>query len=398
MGSVEPAAKSGFFVGLTSPCIYVISSTVELDISNEGPYIARSGKNRTGDGSGGRFKALDINLKYRERIAFKKAFLIFLCGVLVFIAILSINVGSSGMSIWDSFLALVGRGSDKSRFIVYGIRLPRVLGGFFVGIGTALSGMIIQSSLNNPLASPSTLGISSASALGANIAIITLARFGIEAGSMMTAGFAFIASVLCMLLVLAISSLRRADKTTVILAGVALNSLFSAITIIIQYFADETKLAAAVAWTFGDLGRINFHEIAIVMVVSLLSSLIVYLYRWHMNAMDSGEHTAHSLGVDTRGMRNLSIFLAALNTGISVAFVGVIGFVGLLAPQVTKRIIGEDKRFMIPGTLLMGAFLVLFSDTLARTVSAPLVLPVGAITSILGAPVFVYILLKEKSI
>ena len=134
------------------------------------------------------------------------------------------------------------------------------------------------------------------------------------------------------------------------------------------------------------------------MVVSLLSSLIVYLYRWHMNAMDSGEHTAHSLGVDTRGMRNLSIFLAALNTGISVAFVGVIGFVGLLAPQVTKRIIGEDKRFMIPGTLLMGAFLVLFSDTLARTVSAPLVLPVGAITSILGAPVFVYILLKEKSI
>ena len=120
--------------------------------------------------------------------------------------------------------------------------------------------MIIQSLLNNSLASPSTLGISSASALGANIAIITLARFGIEAGSMMTAGFAFIASVLCMLLVLAISSLRRADKTTVILAGVALNSLFSAITIIIQYFADETKLAAAVAWTFGDLGRINFHE------------------------------------------------------------------------------------------------------------------------------------------
>lgn len=341
---------------------------------------------------------MEINQKYRERIAFKKAFLTFLCGALIFISILSINVGSSGMSIWDSLLALVGRGSEKARFIVYGIRLPRVLGGFFVGIGTALSGMIIQSSLNNPLASPSTLGISSASALGANIAIITLVRFGIEAGSMLTAGCAFMASVLCMVLVLAISSLRRADKTTVILAGVALNSLFSAITIIIQYFADETKLAAAVAWTFGDLGRINFHEITIVMVVSLLSSLIVYLYRWHMNAMDSGEHTAHSLGVDTRGMRNLSIFLAALNTGISVAFVGVIGFVGLLAPQVTKRIIGEDKRFMIPGTLLMGAFLVLFSDTLARTVSAPLVLPVGAITSILGAPVFVYILLKEKSI
>ena len=95
-------------------------------------------------------------------------------------------------------------------------------------------------------------------------------------------------------------------------------------------------------------------------------------------------------------MRNLSIFLAALNTGICVAFVGMIGFVGLLAPQITKRVIGEDKRFMIPGTLLRGAFLVLFSDTLARTIASPLVLPVGAITSILGAPVFVYILLKER--
>ena len=300
------------------------------------------------------------------------------------------------MTIGESVLTLFGRGSEKSRFIVWGIRLPRVMGGFFVGIGTALSGMIIQSSLNNPLASPSTLGISSASALGANIAIITLARIGIQASSAMTAAFAFASSILCMLLVLGISSLRRADKTTVILAGVALNSLFSAVTIIIQYFADETKLAAAVAWTFGDLGRINFREIAIVMAVSVVSSAVIYLYRWNLNAMDSGEHTAHSLGVNTKFMRNLSIFLAALNTGICVAFVGVIGFVGLLAPQITKRVIGEDKRFMIPGTLLMGAFLVLFSDTLARTIAAPLVLPVGAITSILGAPVFVYILLKER--
>lgn len=239
---------------------------------------------------------MDINVKYRERTAFKKAFLFLLCCALVFMMIMSINVGSSGMTVWESILTLFGKGSEKSRFIIYGIRLPRVSGGFFVGIGIALSGMIIQSSLNNPLASPSTLGISSASALGANIAIISLARIGIQAGSTVTAAFAFAFSILCMLLVLGISSLRRADRTTVILAGVALNSLFSAVTIIIQYFADETKLAAAVSWTFGDLGRINFQEIALVMIVASVSSAVIYRFRWNMNAMDSGEHTAHSLG------------------------------------------------------------------------------------------------------
>lgn len=332
--------------------------------------------------------------KVQARIAFKRTFLIGLFIVLVGIGIVSLNVGSSGMTISESIRTLAGLGSEKSRFIVFAIRLPRIIGGVFVGMGIALSGMVIQTSLNNPLASPSTLGISSASALGANIAIITMARFGFEVSAALTGLCSFIAAVGCMILVLAISSLRRSDKTMVILAGVALNSIFSAATIIIQYFANETQLAAAVSWTFGDLGRINFEEIRIVAIVTVLSALMMYARRWDLNAMDSGEHTAHSLGVNTRSLRNLSIFVAAINTGVSVAFVGMIGFVGLLAPQITKRIIGEDKRFMILGTLLMGAVIVLFSDTLARTIAAPLVLPVGAITSLIGAPVFVYILLK----
>ena len=339
---------------------------------------------------------MDLKEQYKKRISQKIGFLIALVIALIVITIISVNVGSSDMTVRESILTLIGKGNDKSNLIVFGIRLPRILGGFFVGIGIALSGMIIQSSLNNPLASPSTIGISSASALGANIAIIVLSGLGIEAGSLFTALCSFVASALCMILVLAISNLKRADKTKVILAGVALNALFSAITIIIQYFADETKLAAAVAWTFGDLGRVNYNEVIIIMLTAIISSVIVYIYRWNMNAMDSGEQVAHSLGVNTVYMRNLSIFLAAFNTGICVAFVGVIGFVGLLAPQLTKRIIGEDKRFMIPGCVLMGAFIVLFSDMLARTIASPLVLPVGAITSMIGAPVFGYILLKEN--
>lgn len=173
-----------------------------------------------------------------------------------------------------------------------------------------------------------------------------------------------------MVLVLAISSLKRSDRTTVLLGGVA--------------------------WTFGDLGRIDYSEIVIVMAVTVFSIWTVYAPRWRFNAMDMGEGTARSLGIDTKLLRNASILIAALNTGVSVAFVGIIGFVGILAPAMVKRVIGEDKRFMIPATLLMGAPIVLVGDALVRTVAAPLVLPVGAITAALGAPVFVYILLMER--
>ena len=138
------------------------------------------------------------------------------------------------------------------------------------------------------------------------------------------------------------------------------------------------------------MARIDYSEIKIVATVTVLSIWAVYVLRWRFNAMDMGEGTAHSLGVDTKLLRNASILIAALNTGVCVAFAGIIGFVGI------KRVIGEDKRYMIPATLLMGALIVLVGDALARTAAAPLVLPVGAITSALGAPVFVYILLKER--
>lgn len=229
-------------------------------------------------------------------------------------------------------MTLLGKGSKQFNHIVFNIRLPRVIGGLFVGMSMALSGMIIQSTLNNPLASPSTLGISNASAFGANIALIVFSTMGITSTPIVTSAVSFLAAMLCMILVIAISTIKGAGKTFVILAGVALNSLFAAAITVIQYLADETQLATAVSWTFGDLGRITYPQIKIVSATTLLSALVVYMMRWSYNAMDMGERTAHSLGVNTKKMRNISIFLAALNTGVSVAFVGMIGFVGLLAP------------------------------------------------------------------
>ncbi len=339
-----------------------------------------------------------LQRQYRQYLARKVSFIVLLAVGLAVIAAVSLNIGSSGMTVRESLNALLNFGPpvEKHARIVFDIRMPRIIGGFFVGVSIALSGLIIQSVLNNPLASPSTLGISSASAFGANVAIIVFARLGLETSSLVTSGVSFLSAICCMVFVLALSSLKRSDRTTVLLGGVAVNALFGAMIVVVQFLADDTELASAVSWTFGDLGRINYSEIRIIMTVTLLSVLAVHRLRWQFNAMDMGERTAHSLGVNTKAIRNLSIALAALNTGVSVAFAGIIGFVGILAPAMVKRVIGEDKRFMIPASLLTGALIVLAGDAVARTAVSPLVLPVGAVTSLLGAPVFVYLLMTER--
>ncbi|WP_454994880.1 FecCD family ABC transporter permease [Bulleidia extructa] len=339
---------------------------------------------------------MSLEKSYRN-LLYRKVLYILLLLIILFINILiSVNMGSSEMTIQESLLTLLGKGTDITKHIVFNIRLPRILGGLFIGMNLAMSGMIIQSVLNNPLASPSTLGISNASVLGANIALIVFSGMGIEVGMATTGILSFVFAMICTLIVLWFSSLKRANRSTVLLLGVALNAMFSAMTILIQFFSTDEQIASAVSWTFGDLGRINYSKILIVGMVFILSSMIIYQFRWKYNAMDMGESVAHSLGINIRFMRNLSILLASLNTGIGVAYVGIIGFVGLLAPQLTRIIIGDDKRFMFPATVLLGAVIVLFSDTLARVIVKPSILPVGAITSLIGAPFFLYMLIKER--
>lgn len=333
---------------------------------------------------------------YKNILQKKLLFVFLLFTLLSALFLISLNIGSSDMTIAESAFTLFGHGSEAFKHIVFNIRLPRVLGGLFTGMAIALSGLIVQSVLNNPLASPSTLGISNASVLGANIALILFARMGLESSMFLTSLSSFVAAMLCTVIIIFFSSVKKADKTTVLLAGIALNTLFTALTIIIQFFSTDEEIASAVSWTFGDLGRINLNEVMSVAVVLFFSTWLIYKLRWQYNAMDMGESTAHSLGINTKAMRHLSIVLASLNTGLCVAYVGMIGFVGLLSPQIAKRIIGEDKRFLIPSSLLIGAIIVLFSDCIGRVLVKPHILPIGAITSLFGAPFFIYILMKEN--
>ncbi|HMM06689.1 MAG TPA: iron ABC transporter permease [Clostridiales bacterium] len=345
---------------------------------------------------------------YEEAMGRKKLWLLMLLLTAITIAMLTLNAGASNLSMAKVGAALLGSGETKDIMVVQNIRLPRVLAGFVAGTGLALAGCIMQNNLSNPLASPSTLGISNAAAFGANVAIIV---FG--GGSVVNSGLgqvvinnpyivtltALFFALLAVALILGLSLIRRFSPESVILAGVAISSLFAAGTMIIQYFAaDSTQVAAVIFWTFGDLGRASWREIAIMAVTVIVSFLYFMVRRWDYNALDGGEDVAKSLGVHTKQVRLGGMFMAALIAAVTVSFLGIIGFIGLVAPQITKRLIGNDKRYLIPASALVGAIILLGSDTLARTVISPQVLPVGAVTSFLGAPLFLYLLMRKGGV
>lgn len=352
------------------------------------------------------------NKKIREQ--YEKATGKKLLGILILfiatiiIAIITLNAGASSLSITKVVPALFGSGEAKDIMVVQNIRLPRVLAGIVAGTGLAIAGCIMQNNLRNPLASPMTLGISNAAAFGANVAIIvfgsgevlntSLGQVIISNPYIVTLTALFFALV-AVAFILGLALFKKFSPQSIILAGVAINSLFTAGITIIQYFAnDSTQVAAVIFWTFGDLGRASWREIAIMATVVVVSFLYFMVRRWDYNAIDGGEDIAKSLGVHTERIRLGGMFMAALIAAVTVSFLGIIGFIGLVAPQITKLIIGNDKRYLIPASALVGAIILLGSDTLARTVISPQVLPVGAVTSFLGAPLFLYLLMRKGGV
>ncbi|MGI6554836.1 MAG: FecCD family ABC transporter permease [Bacillota bacterium] len=340
---------------------------------------------------------------YRQYTGRKKAIITLLGLLVVLLGVYAVNAGSTELSFYQVIMTIAGQGSGVSDVVIWNIRLPRVLAGIIAGAGLSIAGCVMQNNLRNPLASPSTLGISSAAAFGANIAIILLGAGSVQSTSLdaviinnpyIVTITAFLCSMGAALVILLLSKFRGFSPEAIILAGVALGSLFSAGTILIQYFAQDVEVAAVVFWTFGDLGRISWKELIILACLTGMAVVYFMLHRWDYNAIAGGEETAKGLGVNVERVRLGGMFVSSLITAVAVSFLGIIGFIGLVGPHIMRRIIGVDHRFLIPASALMGACLLLISDTLARTVISPVVLPVGAVTSFLGAPLFLYLLAR----
>ena len=264
----------------------------------------------------------------------------------------------------------------------------------------------MQCVLRNPLASASTLGVSQGAAFGAAAAIIGLDA-GVQNAANASAAVtisspaavtvcAFLGGMATTVFVLALSRLRGAAPSSMILAGVALSSLFTGGTTLLQYFADDVQIATVVYWTFGDLGRPGWSEIGLIAACTAAALLFFLWNRWNYNALSGGGDTARSLGVNVGVLTCASMALCTLIAAVSVAFVGVVSFVGLVAPHMLRRFTGADHRFLIPASALGGAALLLLGDLAARELLSPAVLPIGAITSFLGAPMFLYLLFRRR--
>jgi len=346
-----------------------------------------------------------LQREYLKLTTRKIVFLVVVCILTFILAVYAIVVGSSNLSFIDVLKTLIGRGDERTKLIVFNIRLVRVLAAILAGIGLAIGGSLTQTLLHNPLASPFTLGVSQGAAFGAAVGIILLGGGTTSSSASdsvvilhpsIVVTCAFLGSMISSVVVILLAQVKKFSPESVVLSGVALSSLFSAATTIIQYFASDVKIAALVFWTFGDIGRASWNDVKILCVFVLLSWLYFFKNAWDYNAIESGEDVAKSLGVNVEKKRIAGIFISSFVTSVTVAFLGIIGFICLLGPHIARRFVGNDQRFLIAASGLVGGFLLLLSDTVARLIISPIVLPVGAVTSFLGAPLFLYLLIRRK--
>ena len=330
-----------------------------------------------------------------------------MAGALLVLILVSLASGTYRLSL-EALVAILLAGPAQDGIgtrIVWNIRLPRVAAALLAGAALGLAGTLLQGLLRNPLASPFTLGISQGAALGATCAIVLFGAGQLHSTGTQAVTLSAPASVVMLALlgglgaaalILTIATLRGLTPEAVVLAGIALGAFASAATMIVQYFASDTQAAATLFWTFGDLGRAGWSEVAWLAAALAVIGLLPLRAARHYNAMAWGDDPARALGVDVVRQRLIGTAAAATLAAIATAFLGVIGFVGLIAPHAVRLLIGSDQRFLLPLSALAGALVLLAADTLGRLLIAPAMLPVGAVTALVGAPILLVLLLRGQ--
>jgi iron complex transport system permease protein len=335
-------------------------------------------------------------------VTLKKVLLISaLLGILLILVILlSITMGSVKVKplrsisiLFQSLLGLKSEGTETEKTIILSLRFPRALLAGLVGAGLSVSGAIFQALLRNPLADPYILGVSSGAAVGAIIAIL----MGL---STLSFGLPFASFIGAFLTILVVFYFGRQDgkihPNTLLLAGVITSSFLSALIMFFISISQKEELRTIVFWLMGDFSFSNYRVIGMIFPYILFAFLLLYLHARQFNLILSGEESALQLGVDVERLKLISYLCASLITAASVSVCGLIGFVGLIVPHSVRLVFGPDHRLLIPSSALVGASFLIVSDTLGRTLLAPVELPVGVITATLGGPFFIYLLRTRK--
>jgi len=332
----------------------------------------------------------------------RRAALLWACGVLVLLACLAdVATGPAMLSLQEVLGAVFrpAHAGSMNSMIIWTFRLPTALFAVLVGASLGLAGAGMQTILDNPLASPYTLGISAAAGFGAALTIVfgaTPAPGWIDALAIPTG--AFICAMLSALAIWAVACLRRASLAMIILCGVALSFFFSSALAFLQYIATDNQLQAIVFWMFGSLQGATWPKLAIVAAMLLVFIPFFAAQAWPLTALRLGENRARSLGINVQRVRLQTLILTSMLTAAAVCFAGSIGFIGLVAPHLARMLAGEDQRFLMPLSATTGALLLAAASLASKSIVPGSIVPIGIVTSAIGVPFFAVIVLGKRRI
>lgn len=296
------------------------------------------------------------------------------------------------------FPAIPVPSNPQAELIVTGYRLPRIFLAILTGISLAVAGAVMQGLLRNPLVSPFTLGLSSAASFGAALAIVigpgtAAALIGYDLFIII---MAFLFGWLSMLLVYWISRSRGTTQSTLILAGVVIGYLFTAGVMALKYITNNEKLRELMVWLMGGMWGASWNAVLLLIPLVLVCVVLLERMAWDLNALSAGDDVAKNLGINVGRLRLSGLMISTFAASCCLAFTGIIGFIGLMGPHICRMIIGNDHRYLIPCSALMGASILLVSDTAARTVMSPIEIPVGIIMYVIGGIFFLFLILRAR--
>jgi iron complex transport system permease protein len=333
----------------------------------------------------------------------KQLILLLLIIFTIFLIPISIWLGYYKISIIDIIRIIFMPDGSPISTIIWDLRFRRILAAIIIGAILGGAGTAIQATMRNPLASPFTFGLSFAASLGVAIALLILQggliqRYQIYVyNPFIIAISAFIFSLIQVLIILLLAYKAGLSAGSLVLSAIAISFAYQAILYLLQYFyLNEILVSTVVFWTFGDLGRISWEELKLVSIVSIVLIIPYFIYKSiDYDLILGGDELAKSSGISPERLRIETTIIAALGTALATSFVGVIGFVCLVAPHIARLLVGGGHRYLMPTSMIMGSIILMLSDTIGRTIISPTIIPVGIMTSLLGVPILVYLLIKS---
>ncbi len=337
-----------------------------------------------------------------EKTTYRLPFVL-LCIILLLCVVINVGLGSVYIPIDEIFSAVFGADSTdtSSSYIIWNYRIPKALTAILVGAGLSLSGLLMQTLFRNPLAGPFVLGISSGASLGAALLIMGSSLVG----GWFTYGFindisiaiaSSIGSLLVLLVVVVVAS-RIKDSMALLIIGLTFGSITAALVTILSYFTNAEQLQQYIYWSFGTVGNLSWLQLLLLLIAIVAGLVLSILSLKSLNALLLGEQYARSMGVSIKSSRYIIIIATGILAGAVTAFAGPIAFIGLAVPHLTRQIFNTmDHKILVPAVMIYGAILLLLCDTLAQLPTSAYVLPINAITSIIGAPVVIWLLVRKK--